>query len=91
MGTPACVQGSFPLLNIGSKGVYVFVLQDALNAVGYTGSGLDGVYGAATARAVSAFQTAQGLGADGITGCNTWNALTSAANGIGLTSTVVNP
>ncbi len=91
MGTPACAAGSFPLLRIGSKGVYVFVLQDALNAVGFTGAGLDGVYGAGTARAVSAFQASRGLGADGVAGCNTWNALSSAANGIGLTSTVVNP
>lgn len=91
IGVPACPQGSYPLVRIGSKGVYVFVLQDALNAVGFTGSGLDGVFGAGTARAVSAFQASRGLAADGIAGCNTWTTLASAANGIGLTSTVVDP
>jgi len=90
-GTPACIEGGFPVLAQGSSGIYVLVLQDSLNAIGYTGSGLDGYFGAGTRLAVIDFQKAQGLNADGIAGCATWESLTSLANGIGLTGTVANP
>ncbi|MBC7765625.1 MAG: peptidoglycan-binding protein [Hyphomonadaceae bacterium] len=90
-GVPACAAGGFPTLSVGSRGVYVLVLQDALNALGYTGAGLDGYFGNGTRLAVVSFQRAQGLGADGVVGCATWERLTSLANGVGLTSTVVRP
>lgn len=90
--TPAaCPNGGYPLLSYGSVGNYVLVLQDALNALGYTGSGLDGYYGPDTRRAVTNFQRAQGLTADGIAGCSTLNRLTELASGIGRTPTVVDP
>lgn len=90
--TPAaCPNGGYPLLSSGSVGNYVLTLQDALNALGYTGSGLDGYYGAGTRRAVTSFQRAQGLAADGVAGCNTLNRLTELASGIGRTPTVVDP
>lgn len=89
-GVPACTAG-YPLLSKGAKGEYVFVLQDALNALGYTGSGFDGIFGTGTETAVKQFQTAVGLTSDGIVGCYTWTELTSLAVGIGLTSTVVSP
>ena len=90
--TPAaCAAGGYPLVRNGSAGVYVLTLQDALNALGYTGSGLDGYFGSGTRNAVINFQRAQGLGADGIVGCLTWEALTEAAVAIGQTPTVVNP
>jgi len=89
-GTPACSAG-YPLLKNGHKGVYVFILQDALNALGYTGSGLDGLFGNGTESAVKSFQSAKGLTVDGIVGCGTWTSLTQSARGIGRTSTVVNP
>lgn len=90
--TPAaCSAGGYPLVQMGSAGVYVLTLQDALNALGYTGSGLDGYFGNGTRKAVISFQRAQGLGADGIVGCLTWESLTDAAVSIGQTSTVVNP
>ena len=44
---PACAAGGYPLVRFGSVNNYVLVLQDALNALGYTGSGLDGIFGAA--------------------------------------------
>lgn len=88
-GTPACDVGGYPKLTYGSKGVYVFVLQDALGALGYTGGGLDGIFGSGTRGAVTRFQYAQGLTTDGIVGCATWNSLTTLADGIGATSTVV--
>lgn len=90
LGPPACSAG-YPAVRWGSRGVYVLVLQDALNALGYTGAGLDGIYGPATYRAVTNFQSSQGLAPDGIVGCSTWDRLTSMAAGIGQTGTVVMP
>ncbi len=90
-GPAACPNGGYPLMTSGSVGTYVLTLQDALNALGYTGSGLDGYFGAGTRRAVTNFQSAQGLAADGIAGCNTLNRLTELASGIGRTPTVVDP
>lgn len=90
LGPPACAAG-YPVLRYGSRGVYVLVLQDALNALGYTGSGLDGIYGNATQNAVMRFQRDRGLTADGIVGCLTWTELACDAKGIGQTGTVVSP
>lgn len=88
-GIPACAAGGYPSVGYGSRGVYVFVLQDALSALGYTSGGLDGIFGLGTRGAVMNFQSAQGLAVDGIVGCATWTRLTSLANGIGMTSTVI--
>ncbi|HHW31636.1 MAG TPA: peptidoglycan-binding protein [Clostridiaceae bacterium] len=88
---PACAAGGYPLIRTGSVGVYVLVLQDALNALGFSGSGLDGYFGPGTRNAVINFQRSMGLTQDGIVGCNTWEALTEAAVSIGRTPTVVNP
>lgn len=88
-GTPACAQGGYPALRQGSKGVYVFVLQDALSALGFTGGGLDGNFGPGTRQAVINFQRQQGLTADGVVGCSTWINLTSKSNDIGATPTVI--
>lgn len=90
LGPPACPAG-YISLSEGSRGVYVLILQDALNAVGTTGSGLDGIFGAGTKDAVVRFQKANGLTADGMVGCPTWQTLTGKANGIGKTPTIVMP
>ncbi len=87
---PACSAG-YIMLKRGSKGVYVLILQDALNALGFTGSGLDGLFGSGTENAVRRFQRAKNLMQDGIVGCSTWRALTAEAKGIGETSTIVRP
>lgn len=50
------VLAGYPALKRNDKGVYVLVLQDALNTLGYSTGGLDGVYGSATNTAVQAFQ-----------------------------------
>jgi hypothetical protein len=89
LGSPACPGGGYPLVRQGSAGVYVLVLQDALNALGFTGSGLDGIFGSGTRTAVMNFQRSRNLAVDGIVGCNTWRALTEAAVGIGRTPTVI--
>lgn len=86
----ACVAG-YPALRRGNRSNYVLILQDALNAIGYTGSGLDGVFGGSTEEAVRKFQRDSGLIADGFVGCLTWTELTKRARGIGRTGTVVNP
>ncbi len=91
LAPPACSEGGYIGVRYGSRGVYVLVLQDALNALGYTGGGLDGVFGSGTKNAVIRFQRANFLTADGIVGCQTWRALTDLAEGIGPTSTVQNP
>ena len=91
LNPPACPGGGYISLSQGSRGVYVLILQDALNAVGTTGAGLDGVFGPATKETVQKFQRANNLPADGIVGCATWQSLTSKANGIGKTATIVMP
>ncbi len=90
-GTPACsgTTAGYPTCRRGSKNTYVLILQDGLNALGYSTRTLDGVFGANTESAVKGFQRAMGLTADGICGCNTWKKLTSAVVGIGRTQTVI--
>ncbi len=86
----ACLNG-YPIQRYKSISVYVFVLQDALNAIGIIGSGLDGVFGNKTLDAVKQFQKINGLLEDGIVGSNTWTLLIKQAQNIGRTSTVINP
>ena len=90
-GTPACAgtTSGYPTLRRGAVSTYVLVLQDALNALGYTTYTLDGRFGSNTERAVRAFQSNFGLSVDGIVGCNTWKKLTAAAVGIGRTQSVI--
>ena len=88
---PAACQFGYPLVRQGSKNQYVLILQDSLNALGFTGSGLDGIFGPSTRQALINFQRSQGLSPDGVAGCSTWTALTRAARGIGMTATVVAP
>ena len=59
------------------KGDDVKMLQRALEKRGFSvgASGIDGSYGPATKRAVTAFQKANGLTADGIVGRKTAEAL----------------
>ena len=67
------------------------MLQDALNALGYSTRWLDGKFGNATRTALLQFQRASGLSADGICGCNTWKLIASEVVGIGQTPTVIDP
>ncbi|MCL2341553.1 MAG: peptidoglycan-binding protein [Firmicutes bacterium] len=88
-GPPACSAGGYPLLRQGSRGNYVLILQDSLNNLGYRTGGLDGLFGPTTANSVRAYQTYKGLTADGIVGCNTWNALMRDVVGRGRTSSTI--
>ena len=79
-GTPACgAGGGYPVVRLSNLGVYVLVLQDALNTLGYWTGGIDGVFGGATLNAVLAYQRSRGLSADGVVGCMTWTALMNDA------------
>lgn len=70
-------QPTRPNLRRGSRGDAVRELQESLMALGYDVglSGVDGIFGQATERAVRAFQAASGLVVDGIVGPLTWTAL----------------
>ncbi|MEU0136198.1 peptidoglycan-binding protein [Streptomyces sp. NPDC006296] len=69
---------SYTVQKQGSTGSQVKALQTLLNRQGYAAGAEDGVFGAATESAVRAFQTARGLGADGVVGPKTWTAVLSA-------------
>lgn len=75
---PACPTGGYPLVRSGKKGVYVLVLQDALNTLGYNAGALDGIFGQNTKNAVIRYQKENGLSQDGIVGCNTWKSITES-------------
>lgn len=65
----------------GSVGPQVKALQLLLNEQGHPVGEADGSFGPATAGAVTSFQAAHGLDADGIVGPATWAALQGAADG----------
>jgi hypothetical protein len=64
-----------PMLRRGARGAQVVRLQQALGNLGFNPGPVDGIFGPLTESAVRAYQTARGLGADGIVGPNTWGAL----------------
>jgi len=69
--TAATLQG-------GAKGAAVVALQQALTALGYAPGTADGTYGTTTGQAVTAFQKAKGLTADGVAGATTLAAINAA-------------
>ncbi|WP_071599819.1 peptidoglycan-binding domain-containing protein [Mastigocladopsis repens] len=64
-----------PTLQVGSKGERVTELQAALKLLGFYTGTVDGVYNESTALAVSGFQQAAGLKADGVVNATTWQQL----------------
>ena len=80
-------------LVIGSEGEYVLALQGYLNVVSGAYPSVprvaeDGIYGAATAASVSAFQSEVGLPVTGIVNAETWIELASLYNDLESGSTV---
>jgi peptidoglycan hydrolase-like protein with peptidoglycan-binding domain len=74
------------LLKTGSSGPDVTALQQKLKDLGFDPNGVDGHFGPGTEKAVRAFQSSKGLGADGKAGPNTLAALElggSAPSGAG--------
>ena len=90
-GKPACsgTTAGYPTVRRGCVNTYVLILQDALNALGYSTRTLDGKFGPNTENALRSYQRQSGLTADGICGCNTWKKITAASVGIGRTKTVI--
>ena len=64
----------WPLFRQGDEGPEVYAIQHLLRSHGYNLTA-DGKYGPQTRTEVRNFQIAEGLGADGIVGPNTWAAL----------------
>lgn len=64
----------FPTQSSGNRGADVKAIQYLLQHHGQSAAA-DGVFGTTTVAAAKAFQTAKGLGADGIVGPQTWTAL----------------
>lgn len=69
------VKGSKRTLSYGSRGKEVERIQIALRQVGYFKGEATGYYGPVTKRAVSRFQRAQRISADGVVGQKTFEAL----------------
>ena len=70
-GTPKVVKG----VQMGDKSVYVFLLQELLNADGFYMGSFDWKFGEGTYAGVRNFQKANGLEVDGVCGENTWKRL----------------
>jgi peptidoglycan hydrolase-like protein with peptidoglycan-binding domain len=60
---------------MGDKGPSVVSLQQRLAATGFSVGAVDGDFGQKTLSAVTAFQKAKGLTADGVVGDKTWDKL----------------
>ena len=76
--TAAVVAPDMPMLRWGGTSDAVKTLQEKLNAKGYNCGNVDGIFGAKTYAAVTAFQKANSLGVDGIVGKLTWAKLYDA-------------
>ncbi|GMA63418.1 peptidoglycan-binding protein [Alicyclobacillus fastidiosus] len=81
VSTPAVsyAQTTEGTLQAGSTGSTVVLLQNDLNALGYTVGQADGQFGVKTTTEVEAFQKAHKLAADGVVGAATWKVLDAAA------------
>lgn len=74
----APVVPDMPMVYWGCTGDAVKTLQEKLNAKGFNSGNVDGIFGAKTYAAVTAFQKVNGLGVDGIVGKLTWAKLYDA-------------
>ncbi len=79
--TPSSTAAAVPtgtVLRPGDNGASIEALQTALASLGHDPGEVDGIYGAVTKEAVTAFQNSKGLEEDGIAGPNTIAAINSA-------------
>ncbi len=86
-------------VSMGSRGAAVTQLQTLLVGAGYSlpVAGIDGIFGAETRAAVTAFQSDRGLTPDGVCGPLTWAALlgvsdpepVSAGTGLSISAAVI--
>ena len=63
------------IVKVNSSGTFTYIVQFILSAKGYYTGIMDGACGALLTNAISAYQKAKGLTADGICGANTWYSL----------------
>ncbi|MFF9350042.1 peptidoglycan-binding protein [Streptomyces sp. NPDC014734] len=79
-GTPAdgLSFAAYATQRSGSAGPQVSAVQRLLGEQGHSAGAVDGDFGPATQQAVTAYQAAHGLEADGVVGARTWTALLSA-------------
>ena len=85
----APVVPDMPMLYRGCTGDAVKTLQDKLNTLGYNSGSVDGIFGAKTYAAVTAFQKANSLGVDGIVGKLTWGKLYGISPAMPVETTTV--
>ena len=79
---------TYPTLKYGDSGSNVMVLQTRLKELGYFNGSIGGNFGLLTQTAVTTFQIAAGLKADGIVGASTWSALYAANAPAAISSTL---
>lgn len=87
--TAAVVVPDMPMLYRGCTGDAVKTLQEKLNAKGFDSGNVDGIFGAKTYAAVTAFQKANSLGVDGIVGKLTWGKLYGVSPAMPVETTTV--
>ena len=85
----APVVPDMPMLYRGCTGDAVKTLQEKLNAKGFDSGNVDGIFGAKTYAAATAFQKANGLGVDGIVGKLTWGKLYGVSPAMPVETTTV--
>ncbi|HLO01909.1 MAG TPA: peptidoglycan-binding protein, partial [Symbiobacteriaceae bacterium] len=69
---PGALAATWPTLTSGTRGTDVYALQSFLQVRGYSAP-VDEIFGSSTTSAVTSFQSANGLVADGIVGSGTWS------------------
>ena len=72
-------------------GLFIISGKMCIRDRGYSTRWLDGKFGNATRTALIQYQRDNGLGADGIAGCQTWRRIAAEVVGIGRTPTVIDP
>ena len=66
---------TLPILFLGSKNIYVKILQVLLNYYGTVSIDVDGEFGPYTKSAVATYQMVHSLQVDGMVGTETWTEL----------------
>lgn len=85
----APVVPDMPMVYWGCTGDAVKTLQEKLNAKGFHSGNVDGIFGAKTYAAVTAFQKANSLGVDGIVGKLTWGKLYGVSPAMPVETTTI--
>jgi peptidoglycan hydrolase-like protein with peptidoglycan-binding domain len=80
-GTICYTPQTVPRLKVGSQGKLVKIVQDFLKAEGYFKGQSSGYFGSQTKTALTKFQKANRLTADGIVGTQTWKMILKANAG----------